>query len=153
MNSNETTVVPPKLVLTEDDVYRLIGNSRRRAVINILLRENRPVTLSELARQTAELTTDREDVDPGDVYKSVYVSLQQNHLPKLHERGVVEYDADAGSVAPGPELSRFTPYVRAGSGGPFLARLRHLDPTLVVALVALGVVVGFLLAVAVGVAV
>jgi hypothetical protein len=152
-NANETTAVPSEPVITENDVYRLIGNSRRRAVINILLSENEPMLLSELARQTAELTSEREDVEPSDIYKSVYVSLQQNHLPKLHEQGVIEYDADAGSVAPGPELYRFTSYVQQGQTGTPLDRLQSLDPTLVVALVTLGVVLGFLLALAAGVAV
>jgi hypothetical protein len=148
MNSIETTAVPSDSVLAENTVYQLIGNSRRRAVINILLSENQSVTLSELARQTAEMTSESEGVEPSDIYKSVYVSLQQNHLPKLHEHGVVVYDA--GSVAPGPELHRFVPYVRRQRATTPLDQLRQLDPTLVVALVALGVVLGILLAFAAG---
>lgn len=150
MNSIETTAVPSDAVLAENTVYQLIGNSRRRAVINILLSENQSVMLSELARQTAEVTSEREGVDPSDIYKSVYVSLQQNHLPKLHEHGVVVYDADAGSVAPGPELHRFVPYVHRQRATTTVDQLRQLDPILVVALVALGVVLGVLLAVAAG---
>ncbi|WP_139246815.1 DUF7344 domain-containing protein [Halogranum amylolyticum] len=144
--------MPSEPVLTENDVYRLIGNSRRRAVINILLSENESVMLSELARQTAAVTSEREDTDPSDIYKSVYVSLQQNHLPKLDERGVVEYDADAGTVAPGPELYRFGPYVQQQPSDAPLDRLRHLDPRVVVVLVTIGVVLGFLLALVAGVA-
>ena len=153
MNANETTVVPSEPVLTENDVYQLIGNSRRRAVINILLSEHQSMALSELARRTAELTSRRSGDDPSDIYKSVYVSLQQNHLPKLHERGVVEYDADAGTIAPGPHLYRFVPYVQQQETQRLLDRIQQLDPTLAVALVTLGVVLGFLLALLAGVAV
>jgi hypothetical protein len=153
MNANEPTVVPAETALTENDVYQLIGNSRRRAVINILLSENEPVMLSELARQTAELTSEREGVEPSDIYKSVYVSLQQNHLPRLHEQDVVEYDSDVGSVAPGSQLYRFAPYVQQHATGTLVDRVRQIDPTIVVALVTLGVVLGFLLALVAGVAV
>lgn len=150
MNSIETTAVPPDTVLAENTVYQLIGNSRRRAVINILLSENQPVMLSELARQTAEVTSEREGVEPSDIYKSVYVSLQQNHLPKLHEHDVVVYDVDAGSVAPGPQLHRFVPYVGRQRATTTVDQLRQLDPMLVVLLVVFGVVLGLLLAFLVG---
>lgn len=150
MNSIETTAVPSDTVLAENTVYQLIGNSRRRAVINILLSKNQSVTLSELARQTAEVTSERENVDPSDIYKSVYVSLQQNHLPKLHEHDVVVYDVDSGSVSPGPQLHRFVPYIQSQRTPTPVDQLRQLDPTLLVALVALGVVLGLLLAFVVG---
>ncbi|SFL55350.1 hypothetical protein SAMN04487950_4186 [Halogranum rubrum] len=149
MNSIETTAAPSDTVLAENTVYQLIGNSRRRAVINILLSENQPIALSELARQTAEVTSEHEGMKPSDIYKSVYVSLQQNHLPKLDKHDVVVYDVDAGSVAPGPQLHRFVPYVRR-QRATTVDQLRRLDPTLVVALVALGVVLGLLLAFVVG---
>jgi hypothetical protein len=153
MNHNETPVVPSTTTLTENDVYQTIGNSRRRAVINILLSENRTVPLSDLARQIAEVSSELEGTDPNDMYKSVYVSLQQNHLPKLDAQGAVEYDAETGAVSPGPHLYYFAPYIHRESPEWGLARLRELDPTLVVFLVVLGVVLGFLLALVVGIVV
>lgn len=140
--TNSTATAPGDGELTENQVYHLIGNSRRRAVIDIMLAENRTLSLSELARRTAAETAARDGTDPSTIYKSVYVSLQQNHLPKLDAQDVVDYDPERSTVAPGPRLSSLSTYVHPGATGSLAARLRALDPLVVVLLVLVGVVLG-----------
>lgn len=140
--TNHPATAPDDVGLTENQVYHLIGNSRRRAVVDIMLAENRTVTLSELARRTAAETAARDETDPTTIYKSVYVSLQQNHLPKLDAQDVVDYDPERGTVAPGPRLSLLSPYVHPSATGPLTARLRAVDPLVVALLVLTGVVLG-----------
>lgn len=144
--TNPPAATPDDAELTENQVYHLIGNSRRRAVIDIMLAENRTLSLSELARRTAAETAARDDTDPTTIYKSVYVSLQQNHLPKLDAQGVVDFDPERGTVAPGPRLSRLSSYVHPGPTGSLLARVRAADPVVVALSVLLGVVLGLVLA-------
>lgn len=144
--TNPTATAPDDTELTENQVYHLIGNSRRRAVIDIMLAENRTLTLSELARRTASETAATDETDPRTIYKSVYVSLQQNHLPKLDEQGVVDYDPERGTVAPGPRLSLLSSYVNSGQTGSFVTRLRAADPAVVGIAVLFGLLLGMVLA-------
>lgn len=85
--------------LSQDAVFDLLSNPRRRFVINYLLREGGPVTIQQLSR---ELAAWEFDVDPDDLTdqqeKRIYVALYQTHVPKLEEAGVLEYDAEASLV-------------------------------------------------------
>lgn len=96
--------------LSRDDIFNILRNSRRRAVI-CHLRTARTITLSELAEQIAsdECDTSVEQVS-SEQRKRVYVSLHQNHLPKMDRKGVVNYDQDRGTVELG-DISRVTPYL------------------------------------------
>jgi hypothetical protein len=51
----------------------------------------------DLSEAVATLET-AEDPPPRNKRQSVYVSLHQTHLPKLHELGIVTYDADSKAV-------------------------------------------------------
>jgi hypothetical protein len=69
------------------------------------------MTLNELAEQIAG---DENDIGVEDLSsqqrKRVYVSLHQNHLPKMDDMGVVDYDRDRGTIALG-DISGVTPYL------------------------------------------
>ena len=43
--------------------------------------------------------------------KRVYTALYQSHLPKLHEHGFVEYDADRGTVRLAPQADAWSAYL------------------------------------------
>ncbi|QZP38417.1 DUF7344 domain-containing protein [Halobaculum magnesiiphilum] len=96
---------------TTDDVFALIEDRRRRTVLRYL--RNRTgtgdITVGRLAAAVASVeavegerggteATDREgSVDPA-VVDQVSVTLRHVHLPKLADRGVIDYDPDAGTV-------------------------------------------------------
>jgi DNA-binding transcriptional ArsR family regulator len=84
--------------LSQDEVYHLLSNPRRRFIISYL-RDNGVVDLQELASQVAawENETPVEELTDQQ-QKRVYVSLYQTHIPKLEDAGIVTYDADAGRV-------------------------------------------------------
>ena len=83
-------------------VCELISNARRRAVIKRLstLDEEEATTLGELARRIAGK---EYDIPPEQVSqnqrKSVYISLRQNHLPKLAETEIVVWDKRGGDIS------------------------------------------------------
>lgn len=84
--------------LDRDLVFTLLKNRRRRAVLSFLA--DRPeTTLSDLADQIA---ADENDTTPEQLSSSerkrVYISLYQNHLPKLADAEVIEYDQSRGDV-------------------------------------------------------
>ncbi|MDG5759188.1 hypothetical protein QA600_07515 [Natronococcus sp. A-GB1] len=83
--------------LSEDQIHRLLGNSRRSATLRQLGENGGTVSLRELSERVAALETG-ETPPPSNVRESVYNSLHQTHLPQLEEVGVVEYDRDRRQV-------------------------------------------------------
>jgi len=96
-----------------------------------------PVT----ARELSEAIAAREagsDPPPRDVRRSVYISLQQTHLPKLDDLDVVDYDDATREVRPGDNAAEVGVYMevvpRYGlSFAEFHAGLGALGALLVVA--------------------
>ncbi|WP_117595706.1 MULTISPECIES: DUF7344 domain-containing protein [Haloprofundus] len=104
----------PNPTAREDIVFDLLKNDRRRMVMSLLAEEAESVTIGDIARTIATAEAD-ESPAPEKVYKSVYVSLQQTHLPKLAENDVIEYNRSTGTVAPGPNLEDVLVYVEPSS--------------------------------------
>ena len=86
--------------LSQDTVFDVLSNSRRRYVLYYLRQESEPIQLIDLAEHVAawENETDIESLTDQE-RKRVYVSLYQTHIPKLADTGVVTYDKEAGTVA------------------------------------------------------
>lgn len=107
--------------MEESEVFHILGNDRRREIICTLLKENGGLSVSDLARQIAQR---EEDADSSkNLYKSVYVSLQQTHLPKLAEKEIVVYDKDSQRVDPGPAFAQIRPYLRESNDRTTALRL------------------------------
>jgi hypothetical protein len=77
----------------QGEVFDLLSNHRRRYAIHFCKREQRPVSLSDLAEQVAAWEQGKtvEELD-WDERKRVYTSLQQTHLPTLEEAGMIIYE-------------------------------------------------------------
>lgn len=85
--------------LEETQIHEVLRNDRRRLTIRCLREaEEDRLDLGELSEQVASLETDQSP-PPQDKRQSVYVSLQQTHLPKLADLEVVDYDTEHKSVA------------------------------------------------------
>lgn len=87
---------PPDTELSETRIHEVLSNDRRRMAIEFLQDGN--LTLRELAERIAEAETG-ESPPPRNIRQSAYVSLQQTHIPKLHELDIVEYDEESKEVA------------------------------------------------------
>ncbi|RQH00347.1 DUF7344 domain-containing protein [Natrarchaeobius oligotrophus] len=96
--------------LAESEVFHILGNDRRRAIVQLLARESGQVDVSDVATEIASNESDSTPV-PNNLYKSVYVSLQQTHLPQLEEDAVIEYDSDAKTIEPGPNFADVLTYI------------------------------------------
>lgn len=94
----EESTAGESTALTTDEAFELLSNHRRRYAIHHLQREGTS-DIGGLSRQVAawENGTEPTAVTSAE-RKRVYTSLQQFHLPKLDEKGVVEYDERAGEV-------------------------------------------------------
>ncbi|MEY7850831.1 ArsR family transcriptional regulator [Natrarchaeobius sp. A-rgal3] len=96
--------------LAESEVFHILGNDRRRAIVQLLAEESGQVDVSDVASDIAANESDASSV-PNNLYKSVYVSLQQTHLPQLEEDGVIEYDSDAKTIEPGANFVAVLTYI------------------------------------------
>jgi DNA-binding transcriptional ArsR family regulator len=85
--------------ITQDVVYEILSNPRRRFVLSYLREHGEPIALTDLATVVAARENDIDQADLTDRQeKRVYVSLYQTHIPKLEKIGIVDYDSDAGTV-------------------------------------------------------
>jgi len=121
----------------EADIHDVLRNDRRRMVLEHLGDAEGAVS----ARDLSEAIAAREagsDPPPRDVRRSVYISLQQTHLPKLDDLDVVDYDDAERAVRPGDNAAAVGVYMevvpRYGlSFAEFHAGLAVLGGLLVVA--------------------
>ena len=98
--------------LSEDEIFEVLSNRRRRFVIHALKRAEEPIEISELSTR---VTAWERDVDPAEVQyddrRNVYSTLQRTHLPKLEEKNVVTVHDEENLVEPTPELENLDIYV------------------------------------------
>ncbi|MFC5134025.1 MULTISPECIES: DUF7344 domain-containing protein [Haloferacaceae] len=99
--------------LTEDEIFDVLSNRRRRFVIHALKRTEEPLDVSDLS---THVTAWELDVDPKEVEyedrRNVYSTLQRTHLPKLEEKDIVEVDEE-NRVRPTPALENLDIYIEA----------------------------------------
>ncbi|UIO99691.1 hypothetical protein Hbl1158_14375 [Halobaculum sp. CBA1158] len=81
--------------IAADAVLRLLSDHQRRGVLRRLADADEPVSVESL---TAALVTESTTAD------AVRIRLLHSHLPKLHDAGVIDYDADERTVRRGPEF-------------------------------------------------
>ena len=89
--SSQRKYDPPE----KDELYDLLSNHRRRYVLHFCKRVDGPVTLSELAEQVAAWEQDKDVSEITSAErKRVYTSLQQTHLDRLDDAGIVAFEGD-----------------------------------------------------------
>lgn len=98
--------------LDQDVIFDVLYNRRRRQVIRYLLEHDQTATTSDLAEAIA---AEENDVPIAQLSSSerkrVYVGLYQNHLPKLDDVGVIDYDKHRGTITLCDTVHQFTPYL------------------------------------------
>ncbi len=79
----------------KDELYDLLSSHRRRYVLHVCKKHDGPVTLSELAEQIAAWEHDKTVAEiTSTERKRVYTSLQQTHLDRMAEAGMIRYEGD-----------------------------------------------------------
>jgi len=106
--------------LTKGEIFDVLRNQRRRYVLQYLKRMDDPVELGELATQVAawEYDTSVDEVS-SEQRKRVYTTLQQTHLDKMDEAGIVEYDADRGVIRSTDQTADLSIYLEIVPGREF----------------------------------
>lgn len=91
--------------VSRGEVFEILSNQRRRHTLHYLRQHDRSVELRELSTQLTawENGTSPEDVT-HDERKRLYTALRQNHLPKMDDVGILDFDAARGTIDPNPEI-------------------------------------------------
>lgn len=85
---------------TVDDLFGLLADRRRRAVLSELAKRRTSVSPRALARAVAarERETDAT-TPPASTIDAVHATLHHTHLPKLDAAGLVRYEREDRTVA------------------------------------------------------
>lgn len=128
----------PSIKMSKDDIFYILRNPKRRVVLSQLLKMDGVksltdlmghVALHEYGKNLGELTSDER--------KRIYTGLYQCHLPRMDEFGIVDFDKDANTVAPGKKASVIEPYLDKKDDAS--ARVELAVALIVAPLVTLGV--------------
>ncbi|UWG46460.1 putative trancriptional regulator, ArsR family [Halanaeroarchaeum sp. HSR-CO] len=102
---------------SEDDLFEILSNRRRRYVVHALEQADEPMQIGEVAERVAAWEYDVDESELSyDERKRVYTALQQSHLPKMDDIGIVEYDKNRGTIEPQPGLAEVDVYIDVVSG-------------------------------------
>ncbi|MFB6112800.1 MAG: hypothetical protein ABEJ58_01700 [Halodesulfurarchaeum sp.] len=103
--------------LSKDDLYEVLSNRRRRYTVHALQGNDGPMEIGTIAEKVAawENGIERNRLS-YDERKRVYTALQQTHLPKMEEKGVVEYEKNRGIVKPTSALEDVDVYMEIIQG-------------------------------------
>ncbi|MFC4247481.1 hypothetical protein ACFOZ7_10790 [Natribaculum luteum] len=114
--------------LSKGEIFDLLRNQRRRYVVQYLKQDERPVELGDLAQQVAawEYETTLEGVTP-EQRKRVYTTLQQTHLPKMDQAGILTFDSDQGLIQSTDRTRDISIYLEIVPGYEFAWRELYLS--------------------------
>lgn len=87
--------------LDAEERHYLLSSPARRAVLLVLAGRTSSMHLTDLASEVSRIQRDGSvdcdvDADTGDLE----IVLHHNHLPRLADAGLIEYDAGANDVRP-----------------------------------------------------
>ena len=114
--------------LSNEEIFDVLQNERRRHVLQYLREHGGPVSLGDLADHVAAAEYDCQTDDVTSAQrKRVYTTLQQSHLPQMDEVGIVEYDSDDGVITTTDQTKELTVYLEIVPQGEFPWREYYLS--------------------------
>lgn len=90
-----SSIVKPQSREAKNTLFTALSNHRRRYVLYACNHGDGEITLSDVAEQVASWEYDKPIAEITSAErKRVYTSIQQHHLSKLEEAGLIEVDGD-----------------------------------------------------------
>ncbi|GAB3416235.1 hypothetical protein GCM10027435_13240 [Haloparvum alkalitolerans] len=103
--------------LSEDELFDVLSNERRRFAVHLLKQSEDPMEIGAMAEQIAAWENDIDTAEiTGNERKRVYTALQQSHLPKMDRAGVVEFNKSRGMIESTPALEDVDLYLDVVQG-------------------------------------
>lgn len=129
--------------VSREVVFEMLSNQRRRFVVHYLLDGDSESDLRDLSRSVAAWENDkRPDEITSRERRRAYNALQQAHLPKMDDAGLVEFDASRGTVTATDGLADLRVYLEIVPGDDITWSQYYLLLGLLFGSVTLAVAVG-----------
>jgi hypothetical protein len=98
-------------------VFEMLSNQRRRYVIHYLLETDEESELREIARAVAAWENDkRPEAVTSQERRRAYNALQQAHLPKMDDAGLIRFDSSRGTISASEDLDDLQVYLEIVPG-------------------------------------
>ncbi len=95
----DTDEVSPEAV---DNAFSLLADRRRRLTLEVLRTYEQSLTLPDVAEEVAKRETGQRIVEiTPETVTEIYISLYHDHIPRLAEVGLLEYEQERDLVTPG----------------------------------------------------
>ena len=89
---------PPETpTFTDSDRMRLLASNRRRVLLDVVEDRSMPVSLDTLAAAVGEAEGDAAGLGT-EAIDLIAITLHHNHLPRLADAGVLDYDPTSNHV-------------------------------------------------------
>ena len=112
-----TRSTTPDEPLSEETIFEVLSNRRRRFAIHALKHADGPMEVKGLSERVAAwehgITPDSVEYDQR---RNVHSTLTRTHLPMLDEHGVIEYDDETNLVEPTAALTDLDIYIEVLRG-------------------------------------
>jgi len=103
--------------LSRSEIFTMLSSNRRRYVLHYLKQKQDSVELGELAEQIAGWENDKPPQEVRSTErKNAYTALRQFHLPKMAEKGIVQFDKRKGDVELSEQAADLDIYLDVVSG-------------------------------------
>lgn len=102
------------LKIMKDDLFHLLQNSRRRAVLRYFVAhpDYEEFSIRNIAEEIAAWENGISvDELHSNQRQRVYIALYQSHLPKFNKYNIIKYDQSRGIMKPTPLVAVFEPYL------------------------------------------
>ena len=94
--------------ISESDIFVLLAKRRRRLTLRILRMTPSTLTVGDLAQHLASL---EYECPSAEEIRTIHLALYHNHLPRLDEADVLEYDRHQGTIRPGKNFDTLSRYL------------------------------------------
>ncbi len=84
--------------LTESDRHRLLSDGRRRILLDVLEGRPTPVELDDAAAAVARREANGSGAT-AELREGVAIALHHNHLPRMADMGVIDYDPESRRIS------------------------------------------------------
>jgi hypothetical protein len=86
---------------TVDEAFALLADERRRLLLEVMRTYGEELTLPDAAEEVAVRETGRQVTElSAERVANVYISLYHDHMPRLVENGLLEYNQERDMVIP-----------------------------------------------------